>query len=121
MNYSISLKNTSIKSCKCYKTYWKNACRSKNPVIYFDASIEKVSTYRKYFVDGKLIYHICENCFNEAIRLIPLRIIEFETTIKGRLTCISELRNNSIPLNDCCHGCINFVISNFSSCVLIDI
>ena len=121
MDYLISLNNTSIKSCKCYETYWKNARRSKNPVIYFDASIEKVSTYRKCFVDGKSIYHICKNCLNEVIRSIPLRVIEFETTMKGRLTCISELRNNSILIDDCCHGCINFVIFNFSSCLLINI
>ena len=118
MGYKISLKDTSIKSCKCYESYWKNVISSKNPVIYFDASIEKEL---KYYVDGKSIYHICKNCLNEAIRSIPLRIIEFETTMKGRLTCISELRNNSILIDDCCLACINFVISNFSSCVLINI
>ena len=121
MDYKISLNDTSIKSCKCYETYWKNVSKSKNPVIQFDASIEKVSTYRKYFLEGKSIYHICQNCLNEAIRLIPFRVIEFETTIKGRLTCICELRENRIFIDDCCNGCINFVIRNFSSCVLIDI
>ena len=121
MDYVISLDDTTIKSCKCYQTYWKNVRRSKNPLIEFDVSIEKVSTYRKYYVDGKSIYHICKNCLNQAIPLIPLRIIEFETTMKGRLTCISELRNNRILIDDCCDGCINFVIYNFSSCVLIDI
>ena len=119
MDYLLSLNYKSIKSCKCYETYWKNVSRSKNPV--FEASIEKVFTYRKYCVDGKSIYHICKNCLNEAIRLIPLRITEFETTMKGRLTCIFELRNNSILIDDCCHGCINSVIINFSSCVLINI
>ena len=41
--------------------------------------------------------------------------------IKRRLICISKLRYNYIPIDECCHGCINFVIFNFSSCVMIDI
>ena len=121
MGYKISLKDTSIKSCKCYETYWKNVISSKNPVIHFDASIEKELTYRKYYVEGKSIYHICKSCLTQAICLIPSTIIEFETTIKRRLTCISKLRNSYILIDDCCQGCINFVIFNFTSCVLIDI
>ena len=46
MDYKISLKDTSIKSCKCYGSYWKNVINGKNPVIHFDASIEKELTYR---------------------------------------------------------------------------
>ena len=121
MGYKISLKDTSIKSCKCYEAYWKNVINSKNPFIHFDALIEKELTYRKYYVEGKSIYHICKNCLNQAICSIPSAIIEFETTIKRRLTCISKLRNSYILIDDCCQGCINFVIFNFSSCVLIDI
>ena len=120
MGYKISLKDTSIKSCKCYESYWKNVINSKNPVIHFDASIEKELTYRKYYVDGKSIYHICKSCLSQAICLIPSTIIEFETTIKRRLTCISKLRNSYILIEDCCQSCINFVIFNFSTCVLID-
>ena len=121
MRYKISLKDKSIRSCKCYETYWKNVINSKNPVIHFDASVEKDLTYKKYDVNAKLIYHICKNCLNQAICLIPSTIIEFETTIKRRLICISKLRNSYILIDNCCQGCINFVIFNFSSCVLIDI
>ena len=121
MGYKISLKDTSIKSCKCYEPYWKNVISSKNPIIHFDASIEKELTYRKYYVEGKSIYHICHNCLNQAICSIPSTIIEFEMEIKRRLICISKLRYNYIPIDECCHGCINFVIFNFSSCVMIDI
>ena len=120
-DYKILLKDTSIKSCKCYEAYWKNVINSKIPVIHFDALIEKELTYRKYYVKGKSIHHICKNCLNQAICSIPSTIIEFETTMKRRLTCISELRNNSILIGDCCDGCINFVIFNFSSSVLINI
>ena len=49
-------------------SYWKNVINSKNPVIHFDASI------RKYYVDGKSIYHICKSCLSQAICLIPLAI-----------------------------------------------
>ena len=121
MGYKISIKDISIKSCKCYESYWKNVINSKNPVINFDASIEKELTYRKYYVDGKSIYHICKSCLSQAICLIPLTIIEFETRIKRRLICISKLRNSYILIEDCCQGCIDCVILNFSSCVLIDI
>ena len=121
MDYLISLNNISIKSCKCYESYWKNVIKSKHSVIHFDASIEKVFSYRKYFVDGKMIYHICKNCLNEVIRTIPLRTMEFETTTKERLNCIFKLRNNTMLIEGCCYGCINFVICNFSSCVLINI
>ena len=96
MGYKISLKDTSIKSCKCYESYWKNVINSKNPVIHFDASIEKELTYRKYYADGKSIYHICKSCLSQAICLIPLTIIEFEMRIKRRLACIFELRNSYI-------------------------
>ena len=100
------------------KVIGKNVINSKNSVIHFDASIEKDG---KYYVDDKSIYHICKSCLSQAICLIPLTIIKFETTIKRQLTCISKLRNSYILIDDCCQGCINFVIFNFTSCVLIDI
>lgn len=56
-----------------------------------------------------------------AICDIPLDIIDFETKIKGQMICISKLRNNFILIDDCCQGCVNFVIRNYSSAFLIDI
>ena len=117
----IPLTNTTIKSCKCYAKYWKELRGKKNPFLQLDYSVEKAFTYRKYFGDDKILYHFCINCLHEIIANVPMRIFEFELTMKGRAGCIFKYKHNSIPLAECCCSCINFVIHRFSSNFFIDV
>ena len=45
MSYKISLKDTSIKSCKCYETYWKKVINSKNPLIQLFKSSDMFNSF----------------------------------------------------------------------------
>ena len=121
MNYQINLDKVIIKSCNCYQSYWKKV-REESLVnsVNFDHSIEKVFSYRKYFLAGKAIYHCCENCLSQIIAAIPLTIIDF-TILKGQMKCIYNIRHNFISLRESCHGCINFVIANYSSSFFVEI
>ena len=117
----IPLKETAIKSCKCYAEYWKVLKEKKNPFIQFDYSVEKAFTYRKYFADNKLLYHFCINCLHEVVMNIPMRIIEFEVSMKGRALCIFKFKHDSMPLGEVCCICVNFMIHRFSSNFFIDV
>ena len=122
MNYQINLDKVIIKSCNCYQSYWKKVRKDSlvNSVVNFDHSIEKVFSYRKYCPAGKAIYHCCENCLSQIVAAIPLTIIDF-TILKGQMKCIYNIRHNFISLRECCDGCINFVIANYSSSFFVQI
>lgn len=120
MKYLIKLDKVTIKSCNCYQSYWKKVRESKDLVVNFDQSIEKVFSYKKYYRAGKVIYHCCENCLSEIIAAIPLTIINF-TILKGQMKCIYNIRHNFISLRECCNDCINFLMTNYSSCFFVEI
>ena len=49
----IPLKDFSVKCCKCYVDYWKSLRHSndnKSSIIDYDYSIEKVKSFRKFFI-----------------------------------------------------------------------
>ena len=117
----IPLHKTTVKSCKCYAEYWKLLKGKGNPYIQFDYAMEKAFTYRKYFAEDNLLYHFCINCLHEVINNVPMRIIEFELTMKGRAGCIFKYKHDSIPLGESCCTCVNFIIHRFSSNFFIDV
>ena len=121
MNSLIKLNEVNIKTCNCYCNYWEQVRKSHEEVVTFDSSVEKVLTFRKYCIKGKSIYHVCKNCLHDGINTIPYEIITFEKRMKGRMNCIYKMRNNILTIENCCNGCINCVISSYSSCFLIEI
>ena len=117
----IPLHKTVIKSCKYYVEYWKLLKQKGNPIIQFDYSLEKFFTYRKYFSDNEILYHFCINCLHEVISNIPMRIIEFELTMKGRAGYIFKYKHNAISLGESCCTCVNFIIHRFTSQYFTDV
>ena len=74
----ISMNIATVKSCRCYREYWKAIKMSTSPYVEFDYSIEKTFSYRKYFYHQNLLYHFCINCFFDIVLSIPIKIIEYE-------------------------------------------
>ena len=119
--YLIPTSKTRIKSCKCYASYWIKMRQLNIKLVHFDYSIEKAFSHRKYFADQQLLFHFCINCFYEIVNNIPLRVVEFEMLARKNMGCIYKIKHNIMPLGFCCHCCINFVISRFSSCFFYDV
>ena len=105
---------TTVKSCRCYKKYWKAIKMLTSPYVEFDYSIEKTFSYRKYFYHQNLLYHFCINCFFDVVSSIPMRIIEHEI-LRGHMGCIFKIRHKSIMLGECCPICVNYTIKHYST------
>ena len=120
-SYLIPLHNTKVRCCKCYQSYWKKVKESKNSLIDFDDSIEKVFSYRKYFGDAQTLNHFCKNCLSDGMYRIPYEIVKFEAKVRGKMNCIWKFKSGEIPMTKCCCGCINFIVCNYGSCFLIEI
>ena len=114
----IPVKVTTFKSCKCYTDYWKTIKLLTLPCVVFDYSIEKTLSFRKYFYDRKLFYHFCVQCFYEIVLSIPLDVIEHEN-LNGHLGCLKS--HEMLLKNDCCLGCINYIIEHYSTLFLTTI
>ena len=108
----IAIRTTTIKSCKCYTEYWKTIKKITFPYVEFNYSIEKTFSYRKYFHRQDLFCHFCINCFYEVVLSIPLDVIEHEN-LNGHMGCF---KSEKILLeNDCCLGCVNYIIEHYST------
>ena len=114
----ISLKITTIKSCKCYTEYWKTMKMSRISFVGFDYLIEKTFSYRKYFYYQDLFYHVCINCFFEIVLSIPLDIIEYEN-LKGHMSCFKSKK--MLLQDDCCPRCVNYIFEHYSTMFLTTI
>ena len=88
--------------------------------LYFclNYSIEKTFSYRKYFYRQDLFCHFCINCFFEIVLSIPLDIIEYEN-LKGHMGCFKS--ENLVLKDDCCQGCVNYIIEHYSTMFLTTI
>ena len=103
---------TTVKSCRCYKKYWKAIKMLTSPYVEFDYSIEKTFSYRKYFYRQNLLYHFCINCFFDIVLSIPMKIIEDEN-LRGHMSCI---KNASMVFGgDCCTICVNYIIKHYGA------
>ena len=101
---------TTVKSCRCYREYWKAIKMLTSPNVEFDYSIEKTFSFRKYFYHQNLLYHFCINCFFDIVLSIPMEIIEYEN-LKGQMGCF---KNKSMVLGESCPTCVNYIIEHYS-------
>ena len=121
MNYCesfIPIKITTIKSCKCYTEYWKTMKILAFPYVEFNYSIEKTFSYRKYFYRQDLFYHFCINCLFEVGLSIPSDIIQYENS-RGNMGCFNF--KNMLLKDDCCVGCVNYIMEHYSTMFLTTI
>ena len=115
MNESLILMDiTTIKSCRCYREYWKGIKMSTSPYVEFDYSIEKTLSYRKYFYHQNLLYHFCISCFFDVVSSIPMEIIENEI-LKSYMGCIFKIRHKDMVLSECCPICVNYTIKHYTT------
>ena len=114
----IPIRTTTIKSCKCYTDYWKTIKKLTFPYVEFNYSIEKTFSYRKYFYRQDLFCHFCINCFFEIVLSIPLDVIEHEN-LNAHMGCFKSAK--ILLENDCCPGCVNYIIEHYSTMFLTTI
>lgn len=105
---------TTVKSCKCYREYWKSIKMSTSLYVEFDYSIEKTLSYRKYCYHQKLLYHFCINCLSDVVSSIPMKIIKDEI-LRGNMNCIFKNRHESMVLSKCCRLCVDYTIKHYST------
>ena len=106
----ILLRQTTVKSCKCYEQYWKTMKTEVFPFVEFNYSIEKTLSFRIYFSGKSCLYHFCINCFYDVVLSIPMEIIDYEN-LKGHMGCF---RLKSMLLGDCCQTCVYYIIEHYS-------
>ena len=63
-HYLIQLHLTTIKSSRCYEEYWKSMKKFDFPIVEFNYSIEKTSSFRIYIDSRNLLYHFCSEYSN---------------------------------------------------------
>ena len=117
----IPLSSTGVKSCRCYKDYWKPLRAANVPYVQFDYSIEKAFSYRKYFDEDAILYHFCINCLHQIVIAIPTTVINMEIFLRKRGLCIHKVKNNTFTLGEMCTNYVNLIIGRFAGDILINI
>ena len=112
----IPFKEISVKCSKCYVDYWKSLRESsKLKIIEHDYSIEKVKTYRKYFVEEKTLLHFCLDCFKTITVSIPLSGVISEMKLCSRGGCVAAVLLGDITFEEICSCCVNFIVERFAN------
>ena len=115
---NINFNKSVVCCCNCYENYWRDMRKQSDNVnntdFYFDESIERVQSFRKYFHKEKQLFHFCIDCFKKVVDQVPKSALNaYRYQYKGG--CIQEHKESKQSIEELCDGCVYFAIDSFSA------